>query len=181
MDARFDLIDLEPETDRRVRELWGRPPINLYRVLAHQPRIVSAWTEWNNEVRHGCTLPRALRELIFLRSAILQKSLYEWGQHVGMARRAGMDEARIEAIEYWQAADIFDPRERIVLRCTDEITAGALSDRAFVALREILSSGEAIEVIVTASHACMLARVIQALAVTDDGERVAAEPTPKEN
>jgi AhpD family alkylhydroperoxidase len=179
--ARFDLTDLEQETDRRVRKLWGRPPINLYRILAHQPRIVSAWTEWNNELRYGCMLPRALRELIFLRSAILQKSVYEWAQHVAMARKAGVDETQIEAIEYWQAAHVFNPRERAVLRCTDEITAGELSDHAFVALREIVSPGEAIEVIVTASHACMLARVIQALAVTDDGERPAtAAATPKE-
>ena len=167
---RFPLAALEPADEQRVRALWGRPPINLYRILAHQPGILRAWTEWNNELRHGCTLDRALRELIFLRSAELHGSSYEWAQHLGMARAAGLAEEKIAAVADRADAVVFDALERTLLRATDEITRGQLTDDGFARLRSALSAAETIEVIVTASHAAMLARVIQAIAVDDDGE-----------
>ena len=61
-------------------------------------------------------------------------------------------------------------REQATLRATDDITAGHLADAGFDALRAVFSPGETIEVIVTAGHACMLARVIQAIGVTTAGE-----------
>ncbi len=168
--GRFPLAALESADEQRFRALWGRPPINLYRILAHQPVILRAWTEWNNALRHGCTLDRALRELIFLRSAELQGSSYEWAQHLPMARAAGLPEEKIAAVAAWEGASVFDNLERTLLRVTDEITRGQLSDDGFARLRGVLSAAEAIEVIVTASHAAMLARVIQAIAVDLDSE-----------
>ena len=101
---RFDLAELERADDRRVRMLWGREPINLYRVLAHHPRLLRAWTEWNDELRQGCPLPRALRELIFLRSAVLHRCYYEWTQHLNMARAAGVAEDKIATIDQWETS-----------------------------------------------------------------------------
>lgn len=167
---RFAFAALAAQDEARIRALWGRPPLNLYRILGHQPTLLRAWTEWNNELRHGCEIPRALRELIFLRSAHRQASRYEWTQHVVMARTAGLAEDTIKAAKA-EALDVqLEDRERAVLRATDEITSGHLSDEAFGALRVLFSPGEMIEVIVTASHACMLARVIQAIGVTTTGE-----------
>lgn len=168
--ARFDPAPIAEQSEARIRALWGRSPLNLYRVLAHQPAILRAWTEWNNDLRHGCDLPRALRELVFLRSAHLQGSAYEWAQHVAMARKAGLSETKIENSRGDAPGPELDARERATLRATDEITAGYLSDVGFDALRAVFSPGEMIEVIVTASHACMLARVIQAIGVTTIGE-----------
>lgn len=171
---RFAYAPLAEDDDARIRALWGRPPINLYRILGHQPSILRAWTEWNNDLRHGCELPRALRELIFLRSAHLQASAYEWTQHVAMARKAGLTEHKIEATKGDPSSSDLDDRERAILRATSGITDGHLSDAAFAALRAVFSAGEMIEVIVTASHACMLARVIQAIGVSTAGEDPAA-------
>ncbi len=178
--GRFAHAALSGADEARIRELWGRPPLNLYRILGHQPAVLRAWTEWNNTLRHGCELPRALRELIFLRSAHLQASDYEWAQHVVMARKAGLAEGKIEAARGATSNHALDEREQAVVRATGEITDGRLSDEAFGALRTLLSPGEMIEVIVTASHACMLARVIQAIGVTMDGE-VAAPRQPVED
>lgn len=179
--SRFSLATLELADDRRVRELWGRPPINLYRVLAHHPKILRAWIEWNNELRHGCELPRALRELIFLRSAKLQGSDYEWTQHLVMARKAHVHEHKIQAVGAWYTVDLYDERERATLRATDEITNERLTDATFEALQAVFSPAETLEVIVTASHACMLGRVIQAIGVTTAGEDLGAEVREQED
>lgn len=178
MTPRFALAELTPETDRRVRELWGRPPINLYRILAHQPTILRAWTEWNNELRHGCTLARGTRELIFLRSAVLQSCEYEWTQHARMARAAGLAEEKINAVADWEADGGFDETERALLRATDEIAKGCLTNETFATLRAVLSAAETIEVIVTAAHAAMLGRVVQAIGVDDAGEHQPEENAP---
>lgn len=178
--ARFEPATLDPIADRRVRELWGRPPINLYRILAHHTPLLRAWTEWNNDLRHGCELPRALREMIFLRSAVLHASDYEWTQHVVMARKAGLAAEKIAALRGSIASDRFDEREMAVLEATDEIASGALTDPAFRALRDVFSAAETIEVIVTASHTCMLVRIIQAVGVSADGEADAQSARERE-
>ena len=167
---RFDLAELEPADDRRVRMLWGREPINLYRVLAHHPRLLRAWTEWNDELRQGCSLPRALRELIFLRSAVLHRCDYEWIQHMKMARAAGVAEDKIATIDQWETSELFDRRERTALLATDQVIANDLGNDAFDALRAAFTPAESLEIIVTAAHSCMLGRVIQAVAVTAHGE-----------
>lgn len=179
--SRFPLATLEPADDLRVRTLWGRPPINLYRILAHQPAILRAWTEWNDALRQGCGLPRALRELIFLRSARLHQSDYEWSHHLVMARKAGLDESKIQAVSAWDTAALYDERERAALAGTDEITKGELTDATFTTLRAVFSPAQTIEVIVTASHACMLARIIQAIGVTTAGENPDREPQEQES
>lgn len=178
---RFSFATLEPADDLRIRELWGRPPINLYRILAHQPAILRAWTEWNDALRHGCAVPRKLRELIFLRSAGLHASDYEWTQHLAMARKAGVDEDKIEAVNAWETGGRYDAREKALLRATDEITSGALTDATFAQLRALFAPAETIEIIVTAGHACMLARVIQAIGVTTEGEDSSGERGMQEN
>ena len=178
-ETRFAFAQIDARDEARIVELWGRPPLNLYRILAHQPQILRAWTEWNNELRHGCALPRALREIIFLQSALLQNADYEWAQHLPMARNAGLTEDKIAAIRTGGTRE-FDEPERAVLRATNEITDGGLSDGAFAEMQGCFSAAEMIEIIVTASHACMLGRVIRAIGVTAQSEEIASSPHQEE-
>ena len=82
-----------PALEARLEELWGKP-VNLYRALGNHPALAAAWTEFANSIRHDSATPRALRELMILRTAQIARSEYEWAHHLRMARKAGVSEAQ---------------------------------------------------------------------------------------
>ena len=85
---RVPLAEFDPVLQKRLEELWGKP-VNLYRALGNHPPLTAAWTEFANAIRHESRTPRALRELMILRTAQVARSEYEWAQHLRMARKAG--------------------------------------------------------------------------------------------
>ncbi|MBO0746248.1 MAG: carboxymuconolactone decarboxylase family protein, partial [Candidatus Dormibacteraeota bacterium] len=110
MSGRLPLRDLPDASARRLDELGGRP-INLYRTLAAHPALLDTWMEYAWGLRRAEHTPRALRELVILRVAQLTGAAYEWAAHVKMARAAGVDEAKISALDGWRESEIFDERE----------------------------------------------------------------------
>ncbi|UCE31807.1 MAG: carboxymuconolactone decarboxylase family protein [Burkholderiales bacterium] len=165
MTQRLPFGTIEPATLARIRELWKRDPVNLYRVLGNQPALVAGWTEFAAVIRYGCELPRDFRELLILRNAVLQRSEYELAHHSGMARAAGVGEARIAAVADWRGSELFDAREQAALAVCDEVTEGRLSEATFAAARELFSNAELLEIVVTVGFYCMVGRVLQAFQV----------------
>ncbi|MFL6571099.1 MAG: carboxymuconolactone decarboxylase family protein [Burkholderiales bacterium] len=156
--------EFEPGLKKRLEELWGTPP-NLYRALANHPAIVAAWTEFANTLRHGSRTPRALRELVILRSAQVSTSEYEWAQHLRMARNAGVREAQIAALADWRSAPEFDARERAALQLAESVTSGRVNDEAYRDAMRHFDHHDYVELAVTAGFYAMVARVLDAMAV----------------
>src|SRR5207244_2864737 len=104
--ARVPLVPSEPD-DRVVQEVFarsaaeGRDPIELYRALAHSPKLLRAYSGLATALRYEAETPRALRELVILRTAQLTRSEYEWAHHRKMALAAGVPERQLEELEPW--------------------------------------------------------------------------------
>lgn len=143
----------------------GRKPIALYRVLAHAPNMLRAFSGVGRGLRHEAKTPRVLRELIVLRVAQLTHSNYEWSHHKSMALEAGATAEQLRDLAQWQTSSAFDARERAVLRCTEEIHTIALSNESFDELRLHFEPAEIVEIVLMASHYQAVARVIQGLDV----------------
>jgi alkylhydroperoxidase family enzyme len=161
---RVPTAEFTPELLKRLEALWGRPP-NLYRLLANQPALVAAWTEFFHAVRHESRTPRVLREIMILRAAQLVRSEYEWAQHLAMARKAGVREAQIAALADWRASAEFDARERAALAITEAVTAGRMSDAVRAEAGRHFSDAEYVELCLTAAAYAMVSRMIDALGV----------------
>ena len=120
----------------------GRDPIALYRVLAHSPLMLRAYAGLARGLRYEAQTPRALRELMILRTAQLTGSDYEWAHHRAMARRrrACADEKVAALAALARRASAFDePRARgAALRRGDPRVA--LSDEAFAALERAVGA-----------------------------------------
>ena len=165
---RLPLTPIEPG-DEVVAEVFegfraeGRDPIALYRVMAHAPLILRAYAGLARGLRYEANTPRALRELIILRTAQLTGSEYEWAHHRVMAAAAGVPEEKVVALAAWPASDRFDGRERAALRCVDEMHEIALSDEAFAALEDSVGAAETVELVMLAAFYQAVARMIQAL------------------
>src|SRR4028118_396008 len=80
----------------------GAPGVNLYRALAHAPRLLEAWIDFAWALREHCDTPRRLRELVILRTAQCMLSQYEWNQHRLMGTEAGVDADLVAALPTWR-------------------------------------------------------------------------------
>jgi alkylhydroperoxidase family enzyme len=166
--ARLPLLGVEPadEITAAVFETFrqeGRDPIALYRVLAHSPPMLRAYAGLARGLRYEATTPRALRELMILRSAQLTASDYEWAHHRSMAAANGVPEEQVHALAAWRSSACFDAGERAALRCVEEIHEVALSDQAFAELEREFGAPATIELVLLAAFYEAVARIIQAL------------------
>jgi 4-carboxymuconolactone decarboxylase len=168
--ARLPLLPADPD-DPVLTEVFstfrdeGREPIWLYRTLAHAPRALRGFSAAGRALRREASAPRAVRELVIMRTALLTGSDYEWSHHRPMALQAGVREEQLAALDGRCDGPPFDAGERAALRCADEVHAAALSDEAFVELERCFPPAEVVELIMTAAFYQAVARVLQALQV----------------
>ena len=72
---------------------------NIFKVLAHHPKLVKRWTPFAGHVLGKQTLPFRDRELLILRIGWLNQAEYEFAQHELIARKGGVTDADIDAAE----------------------------------------------------------------------------------
>jgi alkylhydroperoxidase family enzyme len=140
----------------------GRDPISLYRVLAHSPLMLRAYAGLARGLRYEAQTPRALRELMILRTAQLTSSEYEWAHHRAMAAANGVPDEQVLALAQWRESDRFDERERAALRCVEEIHEVALSDEGFAELERAVGPEATVELVLLSAFYEAVARMIQA-------------------
>ena len=157
----------EPVLQKRLDELWGKP-VNLYRALGNHAALTAAWTEFANAIRHDSKTPRALRELMILRTAQIAHSEYEWAHHLRMARKAEVSEAKIAALAGWRASKAFDARERAALALTEAVMACNVTDAVHGEVKKHFSDAEFVELSLTASFYAMVSRMLDAMRVEMD-------------
>ena len=162
------LLPLEGELGDRVRSL-GAKQVNLYRSLAHTPDLLDAWIDWAWALRARCSTPRALRELMILRTAVVMRSEYEWHQHVSMAQDAGVAPDKVQAVAAWQTSGLFDAPERAALLLTDAMLTGNVPDAVHAELARHFSDAERVELVLTAGFYAMVPRVLDACRVPVEG------------
>ena len=162
------LLPLEGELGERVAGLGARQ-VNLYRSLAHTPLLLDAWIDWAWALRAQCTTPRALRELMILRTAVVMRSEYEWHQHVAMADAAGVPPEQVAAIPAWQSSELFDAPERAALMLTDAVLTGSVPDAVHDEVARHFTAAEKVELVLTAGFYAMVPRVLDACRVPVEG------------
>lgn len=86
-----------PETVADLRRGFAGQ-LNVYRIMAHHPDLLRAWTGLRNHIVHASTLGRVRAEVVILRLAYRLSSGYEWNQHVSRGLKAGLSKPRIAAL-----------------------------------------------------------------------------------
>ena len=167
--SRLPLKEIDDKNKQRIRELNGEF-LNLYRVLGHHAKLLSAWIEFTYTLRRDCTTTRSLRELMILRGAQLEGSAYEWHQHRRWARQQGVPPEQIEDLFFWRESPRFTPAECAALALTEAMMHGDVSDEVYAELANHFSSSEVIELALTAGFYAMVPRVLNALKVPIEDE-----------
>lgn len=164
---RVPAASFDPVLQKRLEELWGQP-VNLYRALGNHPALTAAWTEFANAIRHDSRTPRALRELMILRTAQIAHSEYEWAHHLRMARKAGVDEAKIASLGNWRTSKGFDAKERAALSLTEAVMACNVTDEVHAEVKKHFSDAEFVELSLTAGFYALVSRMLDAMRVQMD-------------
>lgn len=123
-----------------------------------------------------------IREIAIMRTGFARGSQFVFSQHCKVARRQGIEEAKIEAIPHWATADVWTPLERAVLAYTDCLIydGGRVPDGVFDALHRLMGDGDVLEL---TYHICgyqlhsVMCRALR-LEYDDVPERVREVPVP---
>jgi 4-carboxymuconolactone decarboxylase len=140
----------------------GRITLNVSRMTANSNAVFKYFNQLGGALIGKAKLDPKLREIAILRTAKVSHSVYEWTQHVPMAKHVGVTDAQIAAMDNWQGAKCFNELERMVLRFTDEVAANVkASHEALEALKKHLGATEIVELILSIGFWGMVARLLE--------------------
>jgi alkylhydroperoxidase family enzyme len=161
--ALLPYLDDKDATPEVLKILKDRPVVlNVQRMTANAQRLFLVRSRLSNALFTQITISPKLREIAILRTAKDCHSAYEWTQHVPAAKHVGVTEEQIAAIENWQGAKCFSDVERLVLQFTDEVNANVKASRATLeALKQYLTPGEIIELLIIIGHWRQTASILE--------------------
>ena len=147
-------------------EQRGGQVLNVFKVMAHCPRVGREFLRLGNAILFNGSLPPKLRELAILRVGDLAEATYEWTQHVPIGIKAGLTDQQIKMMHRWKDSPHFSDQERAVLQYTDEVAQNIrVSEETFKAVRDFLTEEQVVELTTTIGYYGMVSRILEALEI----------------
>ncbi|MBC7598625.1 MAG: carboxymuconolactone decarboxylase family protein [Polaromonas sp.] len=123
--ARIPYFDLSQASPQIRAVVVNRPPLNIYRVVAHGGATAEGFLALGSAILRGSELDPQLRELVILRVGALSQAHYEIYQHRRVAAQAGVPVEKIEAVlqnaDHAATCATFTDLEQAVLNYTDAV------------------------------------------------------------
>ena len=93
--------------------------LNVYRVMAHHPALLRAWTDLRAHVVQDSSLTPQQSEVVILRTGVRRQSHYEWVHHVVRGYDCDLSLARIAALR--GPLDGIEPADRLLAEAVDAL------------------------------------------------------------
>lgn len=161
----------DEEADEQIRTLLeevrlpNAEAVNIFATLVRYPGLYRRWMPFAGKLLAG-KLPARDRELLILRSAWRCASSYEWGQHVRLAKQAGISADEIDRVAAGPDAAGWDAADRSLLIAVDELHEGAcITDATWDALAARYDERQMIELPMLVGQYHMLAFALNSLGV----------------
>jgi 4-carboxymuconolactone decarboxylase len=106
----------------------GGAPAPTIAVLAHQPALLAPFLSWAAALALEGALPKREHELLALRTAHLCRSAFEWDEHVGYARAAGMANETIARVRGGPDEPGWAAHETALVRAADQLHSDCAVD-----------------------------------------------------
>jgi 4-carboxymuconolactone decarboxylase len=148
----------------------GADPINIFTTLVRHPGLFRRWLPFGGKLLQGSKLPSRDRELVILRVAWRCRAAYEWAQHVGIGRQAGLSADEIRRIAGGPDAEGWSDEDAALLRAVDELhDDSCITDATWAALAARYDEKQMIETTMLAGHYSLLAGTLNSLGVQPEG------------
>jgi alkylhydroperoxidase family enzyme len=167
----------DDEMDAETRALLGAtsgdlrrgPILNIFRTIAHHPKLLKRWLVFGAHVLAKSTLPPRERELAILRIGWRCGSEYEWGQHVAIGRESGLSDDEIRRVARGPGAPGWNAFDASILRAVDELHDDSfLSDASWNALTARWSTEQVIDFIFAVGQYTLVSMALNSLGVQLD-------------
>ena len=122
---------------------------NIFKVLAHHPKLVKRWTPFAGHVLGKQTLPFRDRELLILRIGWLNQAEYEFAQHELIAKRGGLSDADVENIKKGPGGG-WSAHEAALMQAADDLFENSVfADATWAVLTKSYSTEQLMDVVFT--------------------------------
>ncbi len=142
------------------------------------PGLYRRWAPFGGKLLRGGKLSERDRELIILRAAWRCGAGYEWGQHVSIARQAGLTDAEISRVAQGSTPGSggngtgWAPEDAALLTAVDQLVGDHLiGDTVWAELRGRYTDEQLIEITLLAGHYAMLAGALNSFGTRLDGDQ----------
>ena len=159
--------EMNEETSALLEEvrLPNAEAVNIFATLVRYPGLYRRWMPFAGKLLAG-KLPARDRELLILRSAWRCASSYEWGQHVRLAKQAGISAEEIDRIATGPDAPGWETLDRALLTAVDELHDDAcLTGATWATLASRYDERQMIELPMLVGQYHMLAFALNSLGV----------------
>lgn len=154
-----------------VRSTIAQAPINVVRMMAGASEAVfDGFSKFSGAFYGASKLQANLREVAILRVGYLSKSAYETFQHEALARRVGLSDAQVVAIEHGgQHPAALSDVQQAVMDFTDDVVLNVrASDATLGAVRKFLSDEEVLDLILVIGLYMAVSRFLETTGVDLD-------------
>ena len=159
----------DDQLDPEIKEKMGDRVLNIFRTLAHHPKLMKRWLVFGNHILAKSTLSPRDREIAILRVGWLCQAGYEWGQHVVIGKTAGLSDEEIERITVGPEADGWSPAESALLNATDELHNDSfVGDATWAALTEHYSTEQLMDLVFTVGQYHLVSMALNTFGVQLD-------------
>ena len=160
-ELRADVAELLPLIGRD-----GREPPRTMAILARQPDFLAPFLGWAAALALSGTLSARDHELLALRTAWNCQSEFEWAEHVGYARTAGLTEIEVGAVAQDIAAGAWTDAEAALLVAADELHRDQdISATVWARLADAFDEAQLVEILFVVGQYTMLSMVANAAGI----------------
>ncbi len=114
---------------KAIQDNFGQS-LNIFNTAAYQPDILGGMTQINDGIRND--LPEKFRELAYFMASHINHCNYCSHYHKQAAKKAGLSEEQLAAVENYQKNDKFDDQEKAILSYAEQLTKRAQVDRSVI-------------------------------------------------
>jgi 4-carboxymuconolactone decarboxylase len=142
---------------------------NIFKVLAHHPKLVKRWTPFAGHILHKQTLAFRDRELLILRIGWLNQAEYEFAQHELIAKKGGLSDADVANIKEGPKAKGWNAQEASLMQMVDDLFENSVvSDTTWAALTKTYSTEQMMDAVFTIGQYNMVSWALNSLGVPLD-------------
>ena len=147
------------------------PVTNIMATLANYSKLYNRWRVFGNHVLFKSSLPPRDREILILRIGWLCQAEYEWGQHVIIGKRAGLNDEEIIQIIEGPNAKGWHTFDATLLRAVDELYIDSfITDTTWKKIAVKYSEHQLIDLVFTVGQYNLVSMVLNTLGIQlEDG------------
>ena len=142
---------------------------NIFKTLTNHPALAKRWMVFANHILGKSTLSERDRELVILRIGYLCQAGYEWGQHVLIAREAGMSDDEIRSCKTGPETPGLSELDKLLLTATDELHGDAhVSDATWAGLSQHYNTQQMMDLVFTIGQYNLVSMALNSFGVQPD-------------